>query len=141
VLRAALTAAKAAEGLKPRIRTLTIAESIATTHRDLVSRVALTSDCIAENCFPNTPETIVPLAISLALVTQSVERAVLLAANVGGDSDSVASIAGAIAGALRPETVNEDWFKVVSTVNDDSIVDVASSLSAVRTAGRISSPG
>jgi ADP-ribosylglycohydrolase len=39
-------------------------------------------------------------------LSQSAESAILLAANVGGDSDSVASIAGAILGARRPDTIS-----------------------------------
>jgi ADP-ribosylglycohydrolase len=42
------------------------------------------------------PRTIVPLALALATLLHSAEEAILLAANVGGDSDSVASIAGGI---------------------------------------------
>ena len=44
--------------------------------------------------------TIVPLALGLATTMQSAEEAILLAANIGGDSDSVASIAGGILGAI-----------------------------------------
>ena len=68
----------------------------------------------------------------LALVTQSAQRTALLAANIGGDSDSVASIGGAIAGALHPETVNQEWFEVVKLINEDGLLDVAMSLAAVR---------
>jgi hypothetical protein len=45
-------------------------------------------------CAPTNPLTIVPLAIALATLMQSAESAVLLAANIGGDSESVGSIAG-----------------------------------------------
>jgi len=55
-----------------------------------------------------------------------------LAANIGGDSDSVASIGGAIAGALHPETVNQEWFEVVNSTNEDELLDVATSLAALR---------
>src|SRR5215475_12108620 len=44
---------------------------------------------IAARCFPDRPTTIVPLALSLAAVMDSAEQAILVAANVGGDSDSV----------------------------------------------------
>ena len=56
---------------------------------------------------------------SLALITESAEHTALLAANIGGDSDSVASIGSAIAGALHPATVNEGWYDVVSSSNDE----------------------
>ena len=90
------------------------------------------ADEIAHQYFPNKPQNIVPLAISLALVTQSAQETALLAANIGGDSDSVASIGGAIAGALYPETVNEEWFEVVSAINKDELLDLAISLAALR---------
>ena len=132
VIAAACTASKAAEVFRPCTRPCSIADSIARMYADLSTRVPLSIGYIVEQYFPNTPETIVPLAISLALATESAEETVLIAANVGGDSDSVASIGGAVAAALRPETVNEDWFDVVSTVNDDDIVRAAASLAPVR---------
>lgn len=132
VLDAAMTAAKAAEALTGASRPWTIADSLAKIHADLSTRRPLTVDYVAERYFPSTPETIVPLAISLALITESAEQTVLIAANVGGDSDSVASIGSAIAAALRPETVNEDWFDVVRSVNQDDVVQAAVSLAAVR---------
>jgi hypothetical protein len=42
---------------------------------------------------PDSPRTIVPLALALATVMQSAEDAIVVATNIGGDSDSVASIA------------------------------------------------
>jgi hypothetical protein len=90
------------------------------------------ADDIAQQYCPDKTENIVPLAISLALTTESAEVTALLAANIGGDSDSVASIGGAIAGALCPERVNERWFEVVSSVNGDAILEIAVSLAAMR---------
>ena len=52
---------------------------------------------VAARYFPDGPLTIVPLALALGTVMDSAEAAILLATNIGGDSDSVASIAGAIA--------------------------------------------
>ena len=66
---------------------------------------------MAAHCFPNQPLTIVPLALALATVMRSAEDAILLAANIGGDSDSVASIAGGILGAMYPDTVNQRWWR------------------------------
>jgi ADP-ribosylglycohydrolase len=91
------------------------------------------ADDIAQQYCPDNPENIVPVAISLALITESAEETALLAANIGEDSDSVASIGSAIAGALCPERVNERWFEVVSSVNGDAILEIAASLSAMRT--------
>jgi ADP-ribosylglycohydrolase len=86
---------------------------------------------LAERYFPDTPQTIVPLAIALALRTQSAPETALLAANIGGDADSVASIGSAIAGALCPETVNRSWIDVVSAINGDDFVNAAISLAAI----------
>jgi len=65
-------------------------------------------------------------------VTHSAEQTALLAANIGGDSDSVASIGGAIAGAIHPDTVNQAWFEVVNLVNGDDLVEMAASLATKR---------
>ncbi len=82
-----------------------------------VTRERLDPDDLAQRYFPDRPETKVPLAISLALITGSAAETILLAANIGGDADSVASIGGAIAGALDPGSVDESWFEVVRSVN------------------------
>jgi ADP-ribosylglycohydrolase len=92
----------------------------------------LVVDDIAQQYCPDKTENIVPVAISLALITESAEETALLAANICGDSDSVASIGSAIAGALCPESVNERWFEVVSSVNGDDILEMATSLAAMR---------
>jgi ADP-ribosylglycohydrolase len=76
--------------------------------------------------------TIVPLALGLGTVMQSAQEAMLLAANIGGDSDSVASIAGAILGAMHPMTVNHDWYTVVEAINDHDLVAIANELAQLR---------
>jgi ADP-ribosylglycohydrolase len=90
------------------------------------------ADDLARRYFPDKPETKVPLAIGLAVIMKSAEEAALMAANIGGDADSVASIGGAIAGALDPATINQGWFDIVSSVNDDDLPTVASSVAALR---------
>ena len=135
VLDLAMQAAQKAEafGQAPEGRAApTIAVSIRKMHEDLSARDALLVSHLAEKYFPDKTETKVPLAINLALLTESAEQTILLAANVGGDSDSVASIGGAIAGALRPDTVNEAWFDVVHTVNRDDLIDIAEALAKLR---------
>lgn len=132
VLTVALRASKEAESLRPSVEAPTITQSIAEIYSDLAGRRHLVVDEIAHQYFPNKPQNIVPLAISLALVTQSAQETALLAVNVGGDSDSVASIGGAIAGALYPETVSKEWFEVVSVINEDELLDLATSLAALR---------
>jgi ADP-ribosylglycohydrolase len=128
VLAVALRASKEAEELRPGRDRDAITRSIDKVYSDLVRRQHLDVDEIACYYFPDKPYTIVPLAIALALVTQSAQKTALLAANIGGDADSVASIAGAIAGALRADTVNAEWFAVVNAVNADGLVDLARSL-------------
>jgi ADP-ribosylglycohydrolase len=87
---------------------------------------------IARTCFPDQPLKIVPLAIALATTVESAEEAILLAANVGGDSDSVASIAGAILGAMHPQTINREWCEVVEAVNAHHLADLSRQLAALR---------
>jgi ADP-ribosylglycohydrolase len=132
VLAAALRAARMAESLRPPARPCTIATSLAAMHADLAGHLPPTPEYIAEHYFPSTPETKAPLAICLALLTASAERTALLAANIGGDADTVASIGGAIAGALRPDTVKREWFEIVSRVNQDDVVAAAVALAARR---------
>ena len=131
VLTIAIQASTGAEGLRPCAEA-SIAVSIQEIYSDLAERKHLVVDEIASQYFPNKPQNIVPLAISLALVTQSAQQTALLAANIGGDSDSVASMGGAIAGALYPETVNEEWFEVVNMINDAELLNTAKSLAALR---------
>jgi ADP-ribosylglycohydrolase len=128
---AALIASKEAEAFRPARRASTISASLERIYSDLRTRKRLVVDDIAQY-YPDKTENIVPVAISLALITGSAEETALLAANIGGDSDSVASIGSAIAGALCPERVNERWFDVVSSVNGDAILGIAASLAAMR---------
>jgi len=117
VLTAALAASRLAERLRPATTETTMGSCIETVYSYLARRARLSVDDIAQQYFPDRPATIVPLAISLALITESAEETTILASNLGGDSDSVASIGSAIAGALCPWSVNEEWFRVVRSVN------------------------
>jgi len=135
VLKLAIEAARKAESLAPPSKDTTgptIAASIQEIHADLSRRETLAASALAEKYFPDRPETKVPLAINLALITASAEQTTLLAANVGGDADSVASIGSAIAGALCPDTVNEAWFRVVQSVNGGDLVETAEALAKLR---------
>jgi len=107
-------------------------QAVRTVHDELRGLPALRPADVAARYFPNQPLTIVPLALGLATVMQSVDEAILLAANIGGDSDSVASIAGAILGAMYPTTVDHDWYKVVEAVNDHNLVALANDLAQLR---------
>ncbi len=132
VLMVALQASQKAESLRPSAEAAAVTRSIAGIHSDLAGRQRLVAGELANQYFPDKPQNIVPLAIGLALVTRSARETALLAANIGGDADSVACIGGAIAGALCPETVNEEWFEVVERINQDELVDLATSLAALR---------
>jgi ADP-ribosylglycohydrolase len=135
VLELVIAAARNAEAFAPLAKGnagLSIAESIQKMFAALSESNKLIAAELAEKYFPDRPEIKVPLAISLALITGSAEQTTLLAANVGGDSDSVASIGAAIAGSLRPETVNESWFRVVQSVNGDELLVMARALAKLR---------
>jgi ADP-ribosylglycohydrolase len=71
-------------------------------HEWRIGETELQAADVAAKYFPNGPLTIVPLALALGTVMPSAEAGILLATNIGGDSDSVASIAGAILGARYP---------------------------------------
>lgn len=124
----AARAAREAEARWPPSGADGIAEALARLYEDLLGRSDLQPDELAETHFPDHPRTIVPLAIALATVTASANASILLAANIGGDSDSVASIAGAIAGAINPETVSEAWYRAVEDVNHHDLLPLAESL-------------
>ncbi len=114
-------------------RTLPVfANAIRAVHDDLVSRPTLRASDIASTWFPDRPLTIVPLALGLATTLDSAEEAILLAANVGGDSDSVASIAGGILGAMYPPTVNQRWYEVVERINGHNLGALSGELGALR---------
>jgi ADP-ribosylglycohydrolase len=125
-------AAAQAERQRSRLADATFAEAVGAIHADFDQWPELHPQQVAAQCFPEGPLTIVPLAIVLATVMQSAEAAILLAANVGGDSDSVASIAAAILGARCPETVNDEWYAVIEQVNGHNLVALARDLIGVR---------
>ncbi len=132
IIELAQRAAARAECERSGSRNTVFAAAIRAIHGDLQRRPELNAADVATRSFPDAPLTIVPLAIALATVMQSAEAAILLATNIGGDSDSVASIAGAILGARCPETVNEKWYSAVEAVNDHRLTALGEALSALR---------
>jgi len=130
VLTIAVRAAKAAESRRPDGEAWIAA--IHEVYSDPAKRKRLTVDEVTDEYFPSKPRTIVPLAIGLALVTESAQQTALLAASIGGDADSLASIGSAIAGALHPETVNEKWYEAVDLINGSELIDTVTSLAALR---------
>ena len=132
VLEIAERAAAEAERRWPGDNAPAFATAVRAVHDDLRRSPGLQSGEVAAHYFPNQPLTIVPLALALATVMESAEDATLFAANIGGDSDSVASIAGGLLGAMDPGTVNNDWYAVVEQVNDHDLVAVANELAQLR---------
>ena len=132
VLDIAERPAAEAERLWPGRSSPMFGEAIRTAHDLLVSLGNLRASRIAARWFPDQPLTIVPLALGLATVMRSCEEAILLAANIGGDSDSVASIAGGILGAMYPDTVNHRWWNVVETENKHDLVALGNELATLR---------
>jgi ADP-ribosylglycohydrolase len=133
VLDVALDAARETERLRPSGPTGNMAAILAEMYARLAtSRQKLPERLQADDCFPNKPGVIVPLAISLALITQSASETILLAANIGGDTDSVAAIGGALAAAMFPATLDEEWYETVEELNNHNLRDVAAQLAAMR---------
>ena len=125
-------AAAQAERARSQSDRTPFAEAMRRTRINLCEWGALQPDSVAARCFPDSPLTIVPFAISLGTIADSAEDGVLTAANVGGDSDSVASIAGAILGARYPLSIRGDWYAVVESVNEHGLSALGRDLATLR---------
>ena len=132
VLSVAEWAAAVAESRWPGASDPSFANAVRAVHDDLTSMPVVRPGDVSARWFPDRPLTIVPLALGLATVMQSAEDAILVATNVGGDSDSVASIAGGILGAMYPHTVNQHWYTVVERVNGHDLATIAGQLATLR---------
>lgn len=132
ILAIAEQAAERAESQRRSSPGIVFGRAIRTVYDDLRRMPRLSAAEVAARHFPKDPLTIVPLALALAMLMDSAEQAILLATNIGGDSDSVASIAGAILGARYRDTVNEEWATVVETINDLNLAGLAEDLAALR---------
>ena len=132
ILAFAAHAAERAEWQRRSSSPTVFAQAMRTIYDDLRRMPRLSAAEVAARHFPNGPLTIVPLALTLAILMDSAEEAILLATNIGGDSDSVASIAGTILGARYPETVNDAWCRTVESVNGHNLVAVAEALGSLR---------
>jgi ADP-ribosylglycohydrolase len=132
IIGVAERAAAQAERQRSGVTDATFADAVRTIHAELAQSRELHPESVGAKYFPDRPLAIVPLAIALGTVMDSSEAAVLLATNIGGDSDSVASIAGAIAGARRPATVNDEWCAMVEKVNGHRLDSLAEALSGLR---------
>lgn len=80
------------------------------------------------------PEQLVPCAVALAHLAQGdPQRAMLLAANLGGDTDTLASMTGSICGALRGlSAIDPTWIAQVEEVNGLDLTSIARALVALR---------
>lgn len=132
IFSAALRASREAERRYGSSRGTVFTTALEAVHGDLSLVRELTADDVAQRCAPVSPPTIVPLAIAIGTIMESARSAILLAANTGGDSDSVASIAGAILGARYPDSVDETWYRTVESVNDHRLVEAGEALIALR---------
>jgi ADP-ribosylglycohydrolase len=132
VLNLAERAAAVAESRWPGSPPPVFANAVREIHDDLASNSVIRAGDVAAKWFPDRPLTIVPLALVLATTMSSAEEAILLATNVGGDSDSVASIAGGILGAMYPHTVNQQWHGIVERINGHNLIALAGELGALR---------
>jgi ADP-ribosylglycohydrolase len=132
IIARAERAAVEAENRWPSRDSLSFSQAVRDVHDNLRRLPALRSAELAARYFPDRPMTIVPLALGLATVMHSAQEAILVAANVGGDSDSVASIAAGILGALYPSTVNHDWSNTVEAINEFDLSTIARELAQLR---------
>jgi ADP-ribosylglycohydrolase len=132
IITFAESAAAEAERRWPGDGSARFARKVRSTYDDLKRLPELLPADVAARCFPDHPMTIVPLALGLAAVMDSAEQAILLAANVGGDSDSVASIAGAVLGSRCPDTVNQGWYDTVEGVNRHDLLTLVDDLVNLR---------
>ncbi len=75
----------------------------------------------------------VPIAVGLFALTEGdPRRAILLAANMGGDSDTIGAIAGALAGAYSgAEAVPAAWARTLEQVNSLELEETAARLVAL----------
>ena len=132
ILQHAVQGAKLAEKYRPANSEEDVADLIIRVYEDLSRRGTLSLEDIKDKYMPWKTPNIVALAINLAVFTQSAEKTTLLAANLGGDTDSVASMGAAIAGAMSPQTVNESWYQAVEEVNGNELLQLAPKIAHLR---------
>ena len=132
IIALAQRAAAIAERERTHPPTTSFAEALDGIVGELTRWRQLNPATIAARYFPDSSTTIVGLALALGTITSSAREAILLAANIGGDSDSVASIAGGIAGARNPDSVSTQWFAVVEEVNGHDFGTVAAAMALLR---------
>ncbi len=64
---------------------------------------------------------VVPVAIAIGALSESAREAILAAANLGGDADTVSSIAGSLAAISELASIPAEWRDAVFPVGADSL--------------------
>ncbi|GAA4831323.1 ADP-ribosylglycohydrolase family protein [Paenibacillus vulneris] len=135
VLQHSVLAARNSEKYRPEGSEdpICIADLILQIFDDLASEKDTSLDRIKEKYMPWKTPYIVALAINFAVLTKSADKTILLASNLGGDTDSVASMGAGIAAAMFPETLNNSWYTSIEKVNGGELVALAPIIAALRT--------
>jgi ADP-ribosylglycohydrolase len=71
-------------------------------------------------------------ALALVMLYDSAKDAILAAVNAGGDADSIASMAGGIVSSRNPDTLPQEWVKIVKQENNLDFAPLAEQLAALR---------
>lgn len=132
IVEYSIYAAKMAEKYRPADSEEDIASVISAVYTDISNQNGISLEYIKDKYMPWKTPQIVALAISFAVLSQSAETTALLAANLGGDTDSVAAMGSAIAGAMSPHTVKESWYEAVRRVNGNELVELAEAIAPLR---------
>lgn len=132
VLAFALKMAERGESLIPEGPAPAARYLVLNTVERVRSGTAAPAEAIAGLAAAATADDAAALAMSLAYFAADAREAILEAANLGGDADTVASIAGGIAAALSPDTLPPEWVLEVERVNDLDLAAVARRLCDLR---------
>ena len=85
-----------------------------------------------KTCQSRSGREVASLGIALGVHWRDVRQAVLSATNLGGDADTRASIAGAVAGAAAPTSVPRVWVERVEAINGLDLSSLGTRLSRLR---------
>jgi len=109
------------------IQRIKLAISIVLTSSDFWNSIEQLGDLIGSGIHISEA---VPTAIGIFLASRGDPKlSILGGANIGGDTDTIATIAGSLAGALSgTSTLPEDWYRTVETVNHINIEKIATDL-------------
>jgi ADP-ribosylglycohydrolase len=95
--------------------------------------ILLLRDTIARSCEIGRQACyLAPIAIALAVKFANAHQAIVAAANMGGDADTTASIAGAISAAIAADTLPSSWIKHMEDNNAHQLAQLARDLLSYR---------